>query len=345
MKRLNLTAAITLIAFAGCVTLAHANYIPKPHHACRSGYVAKTVKVRKHERKHGRLVWVRVNERVCVKKAVTVTPVVEPKTTSLAVHLDPNYTVNPNNPLDLTYSYSASATIGTAPDPSLPNGVLEFFSDGLLECSTTVGGDIDGGTCEVTYSDYGDHTTNVIYDSGTNSVTTGPETVTIPAPPTPALALAAPPPPPLLSTTTTVTVTGGVSNGTSPDTCTTTNVGITLSSSGKFPLWAYAIIYQCVYTITVNTTDQNGNAITTGLSDTYCALVAGTCKFTDSQGLYGPAFAGGDPSEYTPPTPPSDCTGQTETVMGSFAGSTTDAPSTSTPVSVSAFGECAPTNP
>jgi hypothetical protein len=181
MKRL--LVPFTLVAFAGCVTLAHAathKPYPLPKHAahCRTHY-------RKFVIHHnGR----RVVE--CEYVVVKVTRPIPQATTSLAVKLDPGYTVNPTNALDLTFTYSASATKGTALDPNLPEGVLEFYSDGLLECSTNVGGDIDGGTCEVVYSDYGDHTTNVIYDSGTNSVTTGPQTVNIPAPPMPALELA-----------------------------------------------------------------------------------------------------------------------------------------------------------
>lgn len=326
MRRI-LIVAVVLIGFPTALAHAatHKPYtLPKHAKTCRTHY--------RKLREHGHI--------ECVWAHKTL--IVAPKTTSLAVRLDPDFTVSPTNTLDLTFSYSASATLGTAPDTNLPAGVLEFYSDGLLECSTNVGGDIDGGTCEVVYSDYGDHTTNVIYDSGTNSVTTGPEVVTIPAPPMPALALAAPPPPPLLSTTTTLTVTDGI--------CTTINDGvgaINYPQAGVpfIPVYADRVTYECAYTLAVSATDQDG-ILTTGLAINACSTITnGSCSFIDSQVLDGPPGDYPDPSEYTPPTPPSDCTGQTETVTGSFAGSTTDAPSTSTPVSVSAFGECAPTNP
>lgn len=94
---------------------------------------------------------------------------------ALGITIDPSYTQDPTNPLKVTYSFSASATQTangtTTPDPSLPQGVLNFFSDGSLACSDNVGGSVDSGTCTVTYAAIGNHTVVTIYDSGTNSAT------------------------------------------------------------------------------------------------------------------------------------------------------------------------------
>jgi hypothetical protein len=54
-----------------------------------------------------------------------------------------------------------------------------MFSDGSLACSTGVGGSATGGNCTVTYSTFGTHYVNTVYDSGTNSSTTGNEAVTV----------------------------------------------------------------------------------------------------------------------------------------------------------------------
>ena len=93
----------------------------------------------------------------------------------LFAHLDPSFVQNPTNPLDVTYSYSASATETeggqTTPDSSLPSGILDLYSDGSLACSMNVGGSITGGTCEVVYAATGQHLVTVEYFSGSEDVT------------------------------------------------------------------------------------------------------------------------------------------------------------------------------
>jgi hypothetical protein len=197
MCRAAIVAALLLALPAAAGATPVKQYQPKAHAACRAHYVKRVETVKEH--KHGKIV--KVEQTWCVYVVPkTKAPAPLAVTPVLAVQLDPSFTQSPTNLLEVTYSYSASATIGGSPDSSLPDGVLEFFSDGLLECSEDVGGQIDGGTCEVTYTTYGAHTVNVIYDSGSESATTGNETETI-EPPSPV------PPPPALATTTTVTLT------------------------------------------------------------------------------------------------------------------------------------------
>jgi hypothetical protein len=102
-----------------------------------------------------------------------------PSQTILHAHLDPTFVQNPTNPLAVTYSYSASAAEELSgvvrPDPNLPSGILNLYSDGLLECSINVGGSVTGGECPVDYSWTGAHTIIVTYTSESLSAT---ETVT-----------------------------------------------------------------------------------------------------------------------------------------------------------------------
>lgn len=150
------------------------------------------VKVKKRERirEHGK--WVHVVREVVEYRTVTTCPLIVPATTTttvpapqtppapvLSVHLDPSFTQDASNPLRVTYAYSASASINGVTQTLLPAGVLEMFSDGSLACSTGVGGSATGGNCTVTYSTFGTHYVNTVYDSGTNSSTTGNEAVTV----------------------------------------------------------------------------------------------------------------------------------------------------------------------
>jgi hypothetical protein len=102
---------------------------------------------------------------------------------NLFAHIDPSFTQNPNNPLDVTYTYSASATETadgqTSTDASLPSGILDLYSDGSLACSINVGGSITGGACEVLYLESGNQSVTVEYFSGSSNVTdTQVETIT-----------------------------------------------------------------------------------------------------------------------------------------------------------------------
>jgi hypothetical protein len=93
----------------------------------------------------------------------------------LKARLDPTFSQDPANPLHVTYIYGALAqeTLGplSREAPSLPHGLLNFYSDGLLECSTAVGGTRSGSTCTVTYTAFGDHEVIVTYSAGRTSAT------------------------------------------------------------------------------------------------------------------------------------------------------------------------------
>lgn len=183
---LSLAVLASLVAPTGAQAKPAKQYVlkhPKREH-CRAHYVRKVEKVKRREQ--GRTV--KVRETFCVSvspnaPAKTATP----SATVRLRALDPSFTQNPANPLIVTYSYSASAdqeSGGVAlPDTNLPSGVLAFYSDGLLSCSINVGGSVSGGQCTVGYRSFGTHTIDVVYSSGENSATTGPETVTIVEPP------------------------------------------------------------------------------------------------------------------------------------------------------------------
>jgi hypothetical protein len=183
-----ITIAVSL-AFAGSAqakqyVLKH----PKREH-CKAHYVRKVEHVKKRE--HGQLV--KVKETVCVyvtpktsAKAKTPSPATAApvRAVHLKAHLDPSFTRNPSNPFAVTYSYSASATSELLAAPlttepvSLPEGVLQLFSDGKLACSINVGGSTGGGECPVTYSTLGEHTVVTTYTSGSTSATeTSTETI------------------------------------------------------------------------------------------------------------------------------------------------------------------------
>ena len=196
MRRLG-PILVALVGFGGCVAIAHANYIPKPHHACRAGYVAKTVKVRKHERKHGRLVWVKVRERVCVKKVTTVTtltvpplPVIVPgltppvTTTSVRAAIDPDWTLAVTTPqappIPVTFNYSASS--GNEP---LPTGelTLSIYVHASVSsaggCEANVGGDTTSASCTVTLPAFGSYDLVTSYSSGVGNVAATGSTETV----------------------------------------------------------------------------------------------------------------------------------------------------------------------
>jgi hypothetical protein len=203
--RIVIAAVLALLAFPGAAVASPVHqYTPKHGQHCKANYVARTVTVKHH--KHGKIV--KRKERVCVyvkpkpKTAPVPATVVAPSSPApstpapaapvqtpttpaphiaLRAHLDPTFVQNPEDGLEVTYSYSAEAQreLDTAVfenEPELPNGVLSLYSDGLLVCSMNVGGGTTEGECPVTYSTYGNHTVDTIYSSGETSATTGNET-------------------------------------------------------------------------------------------------------------------------------------------------------------------------
>ena len=181
MKRV-LAIAILLLSIpvsAGALTWhGHAAYVLRNHHArCATNYHRETIRVK------GKRVVGCVYERpvTTVDNPVPLPTTTTTSTTtpappqtpvvSLSAHIDPTFTQSPSNPLAVTYAASASATVTTngvpAPDPSLPSGVLDLFSDGSLECSTNVGGSVSSANCPVTYSAFGKKVITTEYISGT----------------------------------------------------------------------------------------------------------------------------------------------------------------------------------
>ena len=113
-------------------------------------------------------------------KAPTSTTVTVSNTSTnpdLAVHLDPSFVQSAANPLSVVYTASATASAPSGPTgiaqpiSQLPAGVLDFYSDGSLACSTNVGGQATTTECPVTYTTLGAHTVVTEYVSGTNSAT------------------------------------------------------------------------------------------------------------------------------------------------------------------------------
>jgi hypothetical protein len=182
MTKLAAATAVLFLSLAGSALASPVKQYgplkhPKRGH-CRTHYWKR---VQTH-RIHGK----RVKGTYCVYVAPKPTTSVLPSktvalptapTAPLAVHLhahlDPSFVQSPTDPLAVTYSFSASATeerVGFAQaTQSLPSGVLNLYSDGLLECSVNVGGSAMGGECPVTYASTGAHTVITTYTSGTLS--------------------------------------------------------------------------------------------------------------------------------------------------------------------------------
>lgn len=149
--------------------------------------------------------------------------------------VDPSFTQASNNPLAVTYTYSADATEtigGTTTNlgsiSQLPAGVLNLYSDGSLVCAKNVGGATVGGTCQVTYTTTGSHTVVTEYVPNGYNAVESTETVNV-------------------SPFTTTTVLGSVNQSYSSVACGTAGVGDTMQD------WTI--------TVSSSTTDQNGNAL------------------------------------------------------------------------------------
>ena len=235
---------------------------------------------------------------------VVTTPTLPAPAPTLSVSLDPSFV---QNGLQVMWSYSASASVQGVAQPSLPSGVLLFFSDGSLACSTDVGGSTTGGSCAVTYTTYGAHTTDVVYDSGTNSATTGTETYTIPAPPPP------PPPVPLATTTT-----AGVTNG---PICTGVDGGGLGYDVG----------------ITARTVDANGTVLASYADPAADSVTAVTFAPAEAVDAWGAAGGNWGPLPLYVLVPVNVVT--TLTVTVSYPGSATEMPSHAT-LTVTIPGTC-----
>jgi len=265
MKRsaLSLAVLVSLMAPTGAQAKPAKQYVLKhpKHEHCRANYVRKVEKVKRREHGHT----VKVRETVCVYVApkptvkTTPAPVTTPaRTVKLHAHLDPSFTQDPSNPFEIAYSYSASASLQTAgaeaPEPNLPEGVLNLYADGLLACSINVGGNVTGGQCP-TRETMGAHTIIVTYTSGQASATeTSVETVS---------------PFPVASTTTTLTLT--------PAGCEEEEVAHKVSdfNGGEAQ---YGPEHRCTYHVEAASTGAAGQQVTLTVGEEQLALSnPGTC--------------------------------------------------------------------
>jgi hypothetical protein len=200
-----LIAAATLL---GCLSLAGVAsaryYVPEGHQRCRINYVRKTVKVKDRTRhgrlvkRHGKVVWVRQARCFSVAHAKPVTskpapPVAPAPTISYQADVDPSFVQAANNPLAVTYQYSADATatssVGTRLDlaaaDELPDGILNFYSPAApgqpagLVCSINVGGPTSGGSCSITYPATGAYQVTTQYIPNGESAVTVTDVATI----------------------------------------------------------------------------------------------------------------------------------------------------------------------
>jgi hypothetical protein len=168
--------ALVAIPAVSSSAAVHTNYPLGKHGQCRPGY-AKRLRLR----------WVDAKGRHLKRRYIdcvwrpTVLPVASPSSpvVVLGVSLDPSYLQSATNPLQVTWSYSASATSGGQSVNELPAGVLDFYSSGVLVKSTSVGGYVSSSAATVTYSGYGNQVVEVAYESGSNRVSTGEETFNI----------------------------------------------------------------------------------------------------------------------------------------------------------------------
>lgn len=174
MIRKTLIALSTLLAVLACASFAQAAQPKKPH--CKTGYVAKIIRVKEH--RHGKVVYVRVWR--CERKRAATTVTTAPPKITYTTKVDPSFTQASDNPLQVTYSISAGAdattstgvTTDLATVGQLPSGVLDFYSQGSLVCSINVGGATDGGPCTVTYPTTGTYTVVTEYiPTGASAVT------------------------------------------------------------------------------------------------------------------------------------------------------------------------------
>jgi hypothetical protein len=153
------------------------------HPKLKHGQKASSFRVLREVPKAGK----RTNGKVKLVLAMPVSKVavVKPKV-SYSTSVDPTFTQSPTNPLEVTYAVSADAvetingtTENLATTGQLPAGILNFFSQGTLECALNVGGSDDGGACTVTYPTTGTFTVETEYVPNTATAVEETEQETI----------------------------------------------------------------------------------------------------------------------------------------------------------------------
>lgn len=101
-------------------------------------------------------------------------------------NVDPSYTQSASNPLEVTWSYSASVSSGSLPTGTLTLTVTEPNAVGSAGgCTMNVGGTVTGGNCTVTLPSFGNWEVTVTYAGGTSGSTySDTEDIQPPAPAT-----------------------------------------------------------------------------------------------------------------------------------------------------------------
>lgn len=154
-RRAFITTLVLLIGLTAAIQAPVAGasrvYTPAKGKKCRKGYRAV--------KRHGK--------RRCVKRRVNAPARLGDLV--LRAHLGPPNR-NPDDPFQVSYPISASADQGGAP-AATPEGVLELFSDGALECAVQIGSGLTAADCPVRYLALGIHRTTVIFQSGSASAT------------------------------------------------------------------------------------------------------------------------------------------------------------------------------
>lgn len=200
--------------------------------------------------------------RVHGRKVVKYVPVkVRDKVTSTvcakpAAYLDPTFVQSPTNPLSVTWCASVNDTNGktspcqydngtTAPttvtrDPSLPNGVLDFYigpvgSTAGLVCSTNVGPTVNYADCAVKLTQTGTYSVITEYLSGRIDSSASEQATISP-----------------YSTTTTASI--------------AQNASACSGGLGTIDTGATPTSYCNAWTVTASSVDQSGNALNTGAS-------------------------------------------------------------------------------
>jgi hypothetical protein len=186
---------------------------------------------------------------------VTTPPATVAAPTTTRASIDPSYTQNPANPLQVTWSYSASADGSNVPEGTLSLTVYQSAQVGAAGgCSMNVGDGVNGGNCTVTIPSYGTYQVTVAYEGSDPAVapatSTDTETISDPYP-----APAPTPPAGPQATTLTASIAYGTptqNTGPPPTNLQSTNIQDAVSLASSDPDTSQT----CTYTVADVTTGQ-----------------------------------------------------------------------------------------
>lgn len=167
--------ALLTLGLAG--TASAKTYIPKKGHACKAGYVQKTIVKRELKGKRSHRHWEKVKVRECVSKPKTTTTTTALAAPTVRASIDPSYTQNTADPLVVTWAYDAGVDNGTLPDGTL---ALTVYEAGQVAsaggCTIDVDSTTTGGDCTQLLPQYGTYNVTVTYTSSSSTV--APSTAT-----------------------------------------------------------------------------------------------------------------------------------------------------------------------